>query len=243
MDKPFRFKQFEVSHSRSSIKVGVDGVLVGAFAATDSHSPRRILDVGCGCGMIALMMAQEFPEAQVDAIDIDSASIEEATENFDASPWGDRLRAMNTDINSWPARYDLIVSNPPFFSAGVDSPKSSRERARHADTLSPQRLIDLGPRLLNPGGRLYMIAPAEFESDLEVRIRGNGLIYEEKILIQGNPNVAPKRILLKIFNPDTTHGITPNTPNPDTRLMIIEEARGCHTHEYMEFTKKFYLKF
>ncbi|MDE5774518.1 MAG: methyltransferase, partial [Muribaculaceae bacterium] len=164
--KPFRFKRFSVNHNRSSMPVGVDGVLIGAWAGScdttgEVLSPRRILDVGCGCGLIALMCAQRFEDALIDAIDIDDASVLEAFDNISMSIFCDRVSVTLDDVCDYAKRhagmYDLIVSNPPYFAAGVLEPSTRRERARHQGTLSPVSLMNMSAVMLSDAGRLAMI--------------------------------------------------------------------------------------
>lgn len=162
----FRFKQFEVSHSRAALPIGVDGVLIGAWAELRG---RRVLDVGTGCGVIALMIAQRYPDAQVMAVDIHKPSVEEAEENFIRSPWSSRLEVKEksfAEVAISGEKYDLIVSNPPFFDSGVEATDSPRLSARHQGELSPYSLVEGASELLNPGGGLAMIVPTEMAEKL-----------------------------------------------------------------------------
>lgn len=196
----FRFKRFSVEHERSTMKVGTDGVLLGAWASLperpeigdglavagrsaeplgvsggtlSAESPRRFLDVGCGCGLIALMLAQRLAaegwkswEARVDALDLDAASFEEALSNTDSSRYREYLSVSCLDYrdlpDSFPARsYSRIVSNPPYFRESLKCPKAQRNQARHADTLPFEELLSVSERLLEPGGRLCLILPPD----------------------------------------------------------------------------------
>ena len=136
----FRFRQFSIEDDRSTMKVGTDGVLLGVLAQCRGT---RILDLGTGSGLIALMLAQRFPTATAEAIDVDETSVLQARENFQRSPWGDRLTAIVTDARLYkPAcSYDLVVSNPPFFAQSLKSPEARRTLARHNDTLSTAELL------------------------------------------------------------------------------------------------------
>ena len=239
---PFRFKKFSVSHSRSSMRVGVDGVLIGAWAGDMNMVPERILDVGCGCGLIALILAQRFGHSIVDAIDIDSESVGECSSNFTESPWKNRLNAFCCDVNlmteQWKEKYDLIVSNPPFFDAGVFNPMSPRDVARHDGSLSPIRLIELASLMLKPGGRLALIAPAERSEDINRKVEKEGLHISRVMYVRGNKDVPCKRVMLEAVKP---------IRNEDMRFscsvseLIIESERGIYTDDYKTLTGDFYL--
>lgn len=162
----FRFKQFSVANRLAAMKVGTDGVLLGAWA--DTTGARRILDAGTGSGLIALMLAQRTPDASITAIDIVDDAVTEAAENIAASPWSDRITALHGDILTYRPNspYDIIVSNPPFFNTTLRSPDSARAIARHGDGLTFGSLIALAPSLLAPDGSLAFISPAEREDDI-----------------------------------------------------------------------------
>lgn len=195
----FRFKQFSCSHGRSSIKIGVDAVLTGAWADVSECS--NILDVGTGCGVIALMCAQRNPTARVLAIDIHTDSVEEAADNFRNSPWSGRLNAMQADFLSLSSKlshkFDLIVSNPPFFSSGISTADTPRIAARHEVTLSPATLIENCRLLLSDHGRLDMITPADKGAGLAELAAENGLKLLRYCYVKGTPAKPPKRILLE----------------------------------------------
>lgn len=161
----FRFKQFFVEDNKCAMKVGTDGVLLGCFAANIeglNHEHVRILDIGTGSGLIALMLAQKNPSAQIDAIDIDAAAVEQAKENFEASPWKENLHAYCSKLQDWKSDlYDLLVCNPPYFNNSLKNPDEGRQLARHTDSLSYEELIVHSTRLLKPGGELVVILPAD----------------------------------------------------------------------------------
>ena len=165
MNLGFQFKQFFVRHDRCAMKVGTDGVLLGCWSGYDAAaagSPTiphryhyaRCLDIGTGSGLIALMLAQRFPDALIDAIDIDKAAVEQAAENFAASPWSDRLHAFHVRLQEWQSHSapSLIVSNPPYFQNSLKNPDKGRQTARHTDTLSFCELIHHSTRLLSENG-------------------------------------------------------------------------------------------
>lgn len=238
----FKFKQFSVSHHRSSIKVGVDGVLIGCW--TDTMTARKILDVGTGCGLIALMMAQRFPDAKVTGIEIDEASANEAQENVINSPWSDRINIIRGNFPSelngnLELKYDLIVSNPPFFNSGVTDPVTSRQRARHQGSLSPSSLLTSSKDLLVDDGSLAMIVPSEMSSSLESEAFFLGYSLTRKCLVRGHKDSPYKRVLLQWRNGTCMIPFKED----ETRYLTMEETRGIPTEEYRRLCKDFYLRF
>ena len=157
----FRFKQFSVDDSRSAMKVGTDGVLLGAWVSL-CGSEAHILDVGTGSGVIALMLAQRTADSVIVGIDIDEPSVEDARENFGRSPWAGRMAAFCTDftqMRQFP--YELIVSNPPYFVNSLKAPDGRRSDARHTDTLSFAALARGAAANTSPDGRLAVVLPCE----------------------------------------------------------------------------------
>lgn len=236
---PFRFKQFSVWHHRSAMKVGVDGVLIACWA--DVSNAVRILDVGTGCGLIALIMAQRQPDARISAIEIDDASAHEARQNFNESPWHERIRlvhgAFPLDLKcaSDNEKYDLIVSNPPFFNSGLTEVSSPRERARHQGELSPASLLIESLTLLNPEGSVAMIVPAEFSSDLEKLADSLGYFLAKKCLVRGHSKAPFKRVLLQ-------WKLITDLPCLEEQI-TLEISPGIPTEDYRDLCRDFYLKF
>lgn len=242
----FRFKRFMVSHGRSSMKIGVDAVLLGAWVnLSEAH---RILDVGCGCGIIALMCAQRNENSQIQAIDIDSDSIIEANENFLSSPWANRLSCRKTDFNDFceeNVNYDLIISNPPFFDSGIDNPESCRLRARHQDLLSPEILIRQGLKILCEGGIIAFIMPVINEDKLYKSLVGLNIKMERRLRVRGHSGAPVKRVLLE-FKKDSESKFSPNgiVENKEySEVINLEYSPGKPTESYIELCKDFYLKF
>lgn len=229
----FTFKQFRVSHGKSSMKVGVDGVLIGSWGGVEGI---RGLDVGCGCGLIALMAAQRNPTALVEAIDIDPQSVEEAGENFRMSPWAERLKARLRDAMELAEEtietYDFIISNPPFFHSGI-RPASSREKARHLGNLSPQALITLASKTLKPGGTLSMIFLYEDTEEIIGEANKQDLWLERICLVADKPGKRPKRTMV-LMRKGKGSSCTEET-------LYIRDEDGQFTEAYRELTKEFYL--
>lgn len=256
-------KKFNIRHSLSANKVGVDAVLIGAWSKMPeglSYSP-RILDAGCGCGIISMMMYQRFPDSRILGIDIEPNAILEAQTNIVENNMADCVRISNKDFGMLSenaetdagAKFDLIVSNPPFFHSGVDvsSSESSRMIARHAGTLSPMSLISNASKLLSEEGILSFIAPAADEQQLIEFANANSLISSRICRVRGNPNVLPKRVMMEFLrDPNQTlcglkdsEKIIQCRDNVRIEELTLEYAPGEYTPEYRELCKDFYLKF
>lgn len=178
----FRFKQFTVQHHRATMPVGTDAVLLGAWAF--HASPQTILDVGTGCGVIALMLAQRFERAAITAIDLDATSVEEANENFENSPFANRLTAKQADFRAFQAatKFDLIVSNPPYFNTKIKPTAENRSLARNTETLPYPALLKQTANLLHQNGCFCCVLPVlaikEFVFEAELcGLKLNDLLY------------------------------------------------------------------
>ena len=241
-ERIFRFKHFEVSHAQSAIPVGMDGVLLGAW--TDVSSKLNILDVGTGCGVIALMCAQRCAEAQITGIDIHTQSVEEAQRNFAVSAWSDRLHAVRADFITLPVehKYDLIISNPPFFDAGIQTINASpRLTARHCGVLGPAQLLTHGYNLLSDNGNIALISPASQKEILICSCLQCGLTVKRLCYVISRPGKEPKRILIQVEKTN----ITPPASLPifQESTLYIYDNSGAYTPEYKSLTQDFYLKF
>ena len=175
------------------MKVGTDGVLVGAWAA----GGRRILDIGTGTGVVALMMAQRFPEAQVTGIELDGEAARQAAENAADSPFADRVRIVHASLQQYEApSYDAIVANPPFFSHALRANGNARAMARQTDTLSYRDLCMGGRRLLVEDGVMSVILPADRMGEMETEAALAGLFLHRRVMVRTTERKAPKRCLL-----------------------------------------------
>ncbi|MCC8198092.1 MAG: methyltransferase [Tannerellaceae bacterium] len=231
----FKFKQFTVWHDKCAMKVGTDGVLLGAWA--DTENCQHILDIGTGTGLIALMLAQRS-RAIIDAIDIDESASLQASENVSASPFRNQIRVQQADIRNFarktPAKYDLIVSNPPYFIQSLKSPEEQRNRARHTDTLSLEELITESIQLIKSTGKMAFILPAQNETELEPIRKQQNLYLTKRLAILPTPDFPPKRILVELsFEKPTV---------TEQNQLIIEISRHQYTQEYKELTREYYLK-
>ena len=231
----FRFKQFAVRQDTTPMKVGTDGVLLGAWVRL-TGAERRLLDIGTGTGVIALMLAQRTTEAEVTAIDIDS--VEEARYNFSESPWADRLTAHQQAVQHFDAEsFDVIVSNPPYFVDALLCPDEGRTTARHTVSLSFEELRDAVCRLLKTEGRFAVVLPTQEAARFESVCRGK-LTPVRRTEVRTTPRHAPKRVLLELMHSEAV-----------TASAVCDEltiGTGRHeefTPQYRALTHDFYLKF
>jgi len=235
------------------MKIGTDGVLLGAWVNI-SGTEHRILDVGTGTGVIALMVAQRtVVDTAIDAIDIDMPSITEASFNFEFSPWASRLSAHHTSLQEFiPAyKYDLIVSNPPFFINSLKAPDTRRSDARHTDSLSSGEIILASSRLLAPKGRLALVLPPEEANLLIEAATFHGFELLRLCIVRTKPGTSPKRYLMEfVWTGSFGQSSYPNTHKQSVsgHCTVIEEeltiqGQNDFTSEYKTLTKDFYLKF
>jgi len=219
------------------MKVGVDGVLLGAW--TNVSGAKRILDVGAGTGLIALIMAQKNPVAEIDAVEIDPEAFQEAMLNVQQSSWSDRITLELCGFQEFAERtkrkYDLIVSNPPFFTNGVKAPLQSRSQARHSDSLPLHVLISGAVGLLAENGKIALVLPVESLPELNRLAALNKLFISHLCRMKPNPKKPVFRILVELTNSECIL--------QEEELMIEFEKHHDYTPQYRELTKEFYLKF
>ena len=234
-ERLFRFKQFNVCHQNSAMKIGVDAVLLGAWIDVDNCN--TFLDVGCGCGVISLMIAQRSNNAIITGIDIDKLSVDESVNNAINTEWSDRLHfELNDFMTLNGVKYDHIVSNPPYYDDGVEDLSTMRLKARHAtdDGLSPISLISKGASLLNESGKISLICPAKWKDDLIMEAERNDMYLTRLTYIKGNSNAPIKRILIEFSK---------NKYDCIISTLTLEHERGVPTEDYRNMAKDFYLKF
>ncbi len=235
-DKCFHFKHFVIGNNRSAMKVNTDGVLLGAWSRVDDGCVAW--DVGCGTGVIGIMLAQRGA-AKVTGIEIEHDSWCEASDNFRTSAWRKHLEAVEADINDCYRKLDtpdLIVSNPPYFSHNrhsLKSPEWQRSRARHEDSLGYESLIDIACKTLSKGGRLCFISPIDREQDIDWWITINKMEVERKTMVAASPKVGFKRILWQI-------GRLGECNTRKESLLHIRDGSGNFTSDYTELVKDFY---
>ena len=233
----FQFKQFSLEQDRCAMKIGTDGVLLGAWAPL-SHQPFSILDIGTGTGIIALMLAQRSNAEQIDALEIEENAYEQATDNFEASPWNERLFCFHAGLDEFMEEpedeYDLIVSNPPFYTEDYKTNDEQRNLARFQDALPFEDIIEAADLLLSENGILAVIIPFKEEARF-LALANEFELYPTQITrVKGTPKTDIKRSLLALSR---------NTiETPLINELIIEIGRHEYTPEYIALTQEFYLK-
>ena len=251
----FSFKQFTVHQSRSAMKVGTDGVLLGAWCGRERELERqsrsgdcpseRWLDVGTGTGVIALMLAQRFPQAEVDALEPDRAACEDARYNFAESPWGARLHLLPMRLQEYvtraTVRYDHIVSNPPYFVEALPSPDAARTQARHAGTLPYDALLDGAAVLLKETGTFSLILPPEESRRFRLQATARGWWLQRMTEVSSTVRSGVRRVLMQWGRPTQT---VPNVlPSLEVDQLLIHGEGGEYTLAYRTLTRDFYLRF
>ena len=237
----FQFKQFYIAHHRCAMKVGTDGVLLGCWAlrgyGLQVTGYGRILDVGTGCGLIARMLMQRFPEADVEGIDIDEAAVEQARENGVNASLSRLQDWQNHKSQITNHKYDLIVSNPPYFQNSLKNPDPSRQAARHTDTLSYAELICHSARLLSEDGQLAVILPADAEEEIRELAKQNGLLLVRITRVYSKESKPVRRVLMAFMK--GIRGTEFRGLEEDT--LVLEDDKGGRSAAYQELTKDFYL--
>lgn len=255
---PFQFKQFTIAQDHCAAKVGTDGVLLGAWSALQEN-PNSILDIGTGTGVIALMLAQRSTAHTIDALELDDSAYEQATENFEASPWGDRLFCYHAHVYEFATeieeQYDLIVSNPPFYEESSlpkaslkedeNSMSNARKKARFEDAMPFEILLGAVQNLLSEEGRFNIILPFKREKEFVQLAARGGLLPTRITRVKGTPTSQAKRSLLEFCRFDYVQECfreSKTNPTPTIQTLVIEKERHHYTSEYIALTKDFYLK-
>lgn len=232
----FTFKQFSVNQDRCAMKIGTDGVLLGAWTPL-VNNPYNVLDIGAGTGILSLMLAQRGNAEQIDAIEIDEDAYEQCVENFEASPWGDKLFCFHAGLDEFvdepEDEYDLIISNPPFYTDDYKSATTSRDLARFEDALPFEELIEAAALLLSDSGIFSVIIPFKEEERFVSMCKELDLFPLKITRVKGSPTSEIKRSLLAFCRMEQT---------PLIDELVIEISRHNYTPEYIELTKEFYLK-
>lgn len=232
----FRFKQFVVHQEMAAMKVGTDGVLLGAWA--NVKADQMILDVGTGTGLIALMLAQRNPNADIVAIDVDDGAVRQAHTNFDLSEWRRRLTALQCPLQDF--RYgevgifDHVICNPPYFNNAVKSDNQSRTLARHTDTLSYQELVDNAYRVTKENGKLSLVLPYESEARIIDLAIHTGWYPDKALLVRPTPNKPYVRILIEFTK-------QPAETVFRSELIIEDKGRHGYSDQFIELARDFYL--
>ena len=234
----FHFQRFSITQDRTAFKVGTDGILLGAWA--DDTAVSHALDIGTGTGLLALMLAQRCPEAKIDAVEIDASAAAQAAENVNRSQWSERVQVMNTAVQTFTRRtsqrYDLIVSNPPFFAAQAGlSARGQREGTRQTTMLTHEELIGCVDLLLAENGRFCTILPIAAAGAILKNAATHKLHCTRKTAVRSMPHKSPHRMLLQFERVAKPAQI-------DT-LTIETAQHHVYTDEFIALTRQFYLSF
>lgn len=252
MENTFRFKQFAINQDRCAMKIGTDSVLLGAWTSLDSK-PHSILDIGAGTGILALMLAQRSEDfgmtgEVIDAIEIDDDAYEQCVHNFEQSPWSDRLFCYHASLEEFLKDfddtdqdnddgmiedYDLIISNPPFYTDTYKSDYRQRDLARFTDAMPFRELIESVSKLLSKTGTFAVVLPISEEKDFIVLASKEHLYPNRITRVKGTPTTEIKRSLIQF----SRHEMAIMTSE-----LVIESSRHQYTEEYMALTKDFFLK-
>lgn len=234
----FAFKQFVIQQDKCAMKVGTDAVLLGAWVFPNGS--KTILDIGTGTGVIALMLAQKTTAAQITAIDIDPNAIEQASINFKESKFNDRLHAINISLQEFAKntenKFDLIVTNPPYFVGSLKSSDTNRSTARHAETLPYLELIEGVKKLLNPKGKFCLILPKNEAISFREMAEAKGFHLSKLLRVRTrlDKDTEKRHVMQFEFHP---------TEFSESTLVIEKDSRMSYTDEYKNLTKDFYINF
>lgn len=232
--KPFQFKQFAVAQSRSSMKVGTDAVLLGCWA--EVKAAHRLLDVGTGNGIIALICAQRNPSGSIKGIDIDKGSVDDAEINFSSSPWSGRMEAISGDFLGYSSgdKYDLIISNPPYFSDSIRASDPVRSKARHDDSLPADKFMDHAALLLNEDGIVSVIIPLNQLKRWMDAGSNAGLLPKRICHVFTLADREASRVMVEFGCSDGSE--------PRMESLLIERKPGEFSEAYKELTRDFYTR-
>lgn len=236
MNKPFQFKQFTIEQDRCAMQIGTDGVLLGAWVSIENN-PFSILDIGAGTGVIALQLAQRSDAEMIDALEVDDNAYEQCVDNFENSPWGDRLFCYHASLGEFieeiEDKYDLIVSNPPFYSEDYKTSDESRDLARFNDSLPFDELIFSASQLLSEEGIFAVVIPRKEEEGFLKLAEQENLFPNRICRVKGNETSQEKRSLIAFSFEKST---------PKIENLTIETSRHKYTEEYISLVNEFYLK-
>jgi tRNA1Val (adenine37-N6)-methyltransferase len=225
----FRFRQFSVDDTQSTLRVGTDAMLLGSWAIPGNAA--KILDIGTGCGVLSLMIAQKS-EGMIEAIDIDQSSIIEARANFAHSPWPSRIAAIHISLQEFAshaqADYGFIITNPPYFTKSLKSPSARINQTRHDESLSLNELARIASLLLAHDGCFALILPAEAAARFQIACAYNGLFPSSMLFVYPKPSSPAKRVLME-FSKNKIE-------NPLSAELTILDASGKYTQEYLTLT-------
>ena len=229
----FKFKQFTIEQGSCAMKVGTDGCLLGGWF--DCSQSQRILDVGTGSGLIAIMAAQRC-NAMVTGIEIDNEAALQAKDNVKNSPWCDRVEIIKKDLLEYVPEelFDTIVSNPPYFVNSMKCDDASRTLARHSDSLGSEEFFACADRLLAPHGKVSIVIPCDIVEEWRRSANGYGFVASRLAYIKTTPRKAPKRVLLEFSRGNAVECIE--------STLVLENSPGVYSKEAQDILRDFYLK-
>lgn len=232
--RPFFFKKFGLFHHRSTMKIGTDAILLGRWTEVSDNDD--VIDIGTGCGLIPLMLAQKGIKS-ADAVEIDNDSYEEAAQNFSNSAWNSRLSAIHDDIKHYAEicekKYDLVVSNPPFYFGDNIPEKAKKGLARHTNTLSYNDLLSAVKKIMKPEGRFSLVLPAIESKTFLKDAENQGFYLEKELLIVPIEGKEPNRINMQL--------VVSQVDNIKTETFVLRHPDHSFTKEYKDFLKDYYL--
>lgn len=233
----FNFKQFSVQQDKCAMKIGTDSVLLGAWCPIDNN-PFSVLDIGAGTGVLSLMLAQRSHAEQIDALEIDEDAYEQCVENFEASPWSDRLFCFHAGLDEFVEEpedeYDIIISNPPFYSEDYKTDNSQRDLARFQDAMPFEELVEAADLLLSENGIFAVIIPYK-EEERFIDLCAEVELFPVKVTRVKGSHTTPIVRSLLAFKRYELSVLTADE-------LVIEINRHEYTDDYINLTKDFYLK-
>ena len=250
----FHFKRFDIAQENCAMKVGTDGVLLGAATPLPpSNKPLRILDIGTGTGLVALLLAQRLSEAgrddfAIEAVEIDNKAAQQAKENFDASPWGKKISVHACSLQDYlkklgnDTRFDLIISNPPFYNATLKPEDEARSTARHMDSLPVREIAECAANHLTDNGLLSLIYPTSYDTEVmsQAIVKGLTPTHIWNILTKEG---KPCKRKITTFRSARSSGMDAEAQNLPltTSILALRDAAGNYTEEYRKLTDSFYV--
>nr|MBI1230246.1 methyltransferase [Cytophagales bacterium] len=235
----FQFKQFRIEQDQCAMKVSTDAVVLGAVSG--EKTPKTILDIGTGTGVIALILAQRHPSAQVTALEIDDAACLQARQNVRCSPWSERIRIVCSSLQDYQRggnSFDLIVSNPPYFPGHLTSPDIRRNTALHQDSLTFDELITGVASLLHADGEFWLILPERQMKDFEAKCHSAGFTTFGRLHIRHRKDASILRVI-QAFSKRHPNGNT----HPSAEELVIKADSGAFSSKYQLLLKDFMLHF
>ena len=230
----FQFKQFKIDQGQTAMKVTTDGCILGAWVAMKASTPKRILDIGAGTGLLSLMIAQEHTDAHIDAVELNQQAAQQAQENFENSPWADQLHLIQQKAQQLEEDelYDLIVSNPPFFKESLASPTASINQARHDQTLSQSDLAEVIDQHLGEEGSAFVLYPPREAMTFREVAADSGMYAQSELTVFNSPGSLPFRTIISYGRKQATL---------EKSVLVIKNPSKDYTADFVELLKRYYL--